>query len=141
MYWFNFMNCNFSFLQFCNRCFPNNFLSFFIRSHPEVFIRKRCSENKQQMYRRTPMPKCDFNKVALQLYIEITLSHRCSAVNSLHFFRTPFLENTSGWLLLSFLYHRFGSWLSPSILHTGQQQIYDNYYFTSPWMWPNDVYG
>ena len=29
---------------------------------------KRCSEKMQQIYRRTPMPKCDFNKVALQLY-------------------------------------------------------------------------
>ena len=29
---------------------------------------KRCSENMQQIYKRTPMPKCDFNKVALQLY-------------------------------------------------------------------------
>ena len=28
-------------------------------------LRKRCSENMQQMYRRTPMSKCDFNKVAL----------------------------------------------------------------------------
>ena len=32
------------------------------------FPRKRCSENRQQIYRRTLMPKCDFNKVALQLY-------------------------------------------------------------------------
>ena len=31
--------------------------------------RKRCSENMQQIYRRTPIPKCDFNKVAS---IEIT---------------------------------------------------------------------
>ena len=30
--------------------------------------RKRCSENKQKIYRRTLMPKCDFNDVALQLY-------------------------------------------------------------------------
>ena len=29
-------------------------------------LKKRCSENMQQIYRRTPMPKCDFNKVALQ---------------------------------------------------------------------------
>ena len=29
---------------------------------------KRCSENMQQIYRRTPMPKWDFNKVAKQLY-------------------------------------------------------------------------
>ena len=25
---------------------------------------KRCSENMLQNYKRTPMPKCDFNKVA-----------------------------------------------------------------------------
>ena len=31
-------------------------------------LRKRCSEKMQQIYRRTPMPKSDFNKVALQLY-------------------------------------------------------------------------
>ena len=30
-------------------------------------LRKRCSENMQQIYRRTPMPKCDFNKVEKQL--------------------------------------------------------------------------
>ena len=28
-------------------------------------LRKRCSENMQQIYRRIPMSKCDFNKVAL----------------------------------------------------------------------------
>ena len=31
-------------------------------------LEKRCSENMQQIYRRTPMPKCNFNKVAKQLY-------------------------------------------------------------------------
>ena len=31
-------------------------------------LRKRRSENMQKIYRRTPMPKCDFNKVASQLY-------------------------------------------------------------------------
>ena len=31
-------------------------------------LKKRCSEKMQQIYRRTPMPKCDFNKVAKQLY-------------------------------------------------------------------------
>ena len=30
-------------------------------------LRKRCSENMQQIYRRTPMPKCYFNNIALQL--------------------------------------------------------------------------
>ena len=35
---------------------------------PRGVLKKRCSENMQQIYRRTPMPKCDFNKVAIQLY-------------------------------------------------------------------------
>ena len=30
--------------------------------------RKKCSENMQQIYSRTLMPQCDFNKVALQRY-------------------------------------------------------------------------
>ena len=30
-------------------------------------LRKRCSENMEQIYRRTPTPKCDFDKVAKQL--------------------------------------------------------------------------
>ena len=49
--------------------------------------KKRCSENIQQIFRRTPIPKCDFNKVAL---------HGCAAANLLHVFRTPFYKNTSG---------------------------------------------
>ena len=56
---------------------------------------KRCFENMQQIYRRTPMPKCDFNKVALQS-LEITLRHGCSPVNLLHIFKTPFSKNISG---------------------------------------------
>ena len=31
-------------------------------------LSKRCSENMPQIYRRKPMPECDFNKVALELY-------------------------------------------------------------------------
>ena len=64
-------------------------------------LRRKCSENMQQIYRRTPMPKCDFNKVAKQSnFIEITLRHGCSPVNLLHNFRTPLPKNTSGRLLL-----------------------------------------
>ena len=47
------------------------------------------------------MPKCSFNKVAWN-FIEITLQHGCTPVNLLHIFRTPFLKNTSGGLLLKF---------------------------------------
>ena len=56
----------------------------------------------QQIYSWTPMPKCDFNKVAkLSNFIEITLRDWCSSVNLLYFFRTPFPKNTSEGLLLN----------------------------------------
>ena len=32
-------------------------------------LRKRCSENMQRIYKRTPMPKCDFSKVTKLLNI------------------------------------------------------------------------
>ena len=35
---------------------------------PRGVLSERSSENTQQISRRTPMPKCDFNKVALQVY-------------------------------------------------------------------------
>ena len=41
---------------------------------PRGVPRKNCSENVQQIYRRTPMPKCDFNNVALQIYWNHTLT-------------------------------------------------------------------
>ena len=66
---------------------------------PRGLPRKRCSEKMQQSCRRTPMPKCDFNKVAKQLYW-VALRHGCYPVNLLPIFRTPFLKNTSGRLLL-----------------------------------------
>ena len=59
-------------------------------------IRNSCSENVQLIYRRKPMAKCGFKKVALQLYW-----NRISRVKLLHIFRTPFPKNTPGRLLLS----------------------------------------
>ena len=73
-------------------------------SHPEVFLGKKCSENMQQINRRTSMPMCDFSKV------EVALRHGCSPVNLLHIFRTPFPKNTSERLLLKI--DHLNSWLS-----------------------------
>ena len=45
----------------CNSLWANSFLisiNLKKQSTPEVFLKKRCSENMQQMHRRTPMPKC-----------------------------------------------------------------------------------
>ena len=54
-------------------------------------LSKTCSKNMQQIYSRTPMPKCDFNNL-LWNFIEITLRHGFSTVNLLHIFRIPFLR-------------------------------------------------
>ena len=35
---------------------------------PREVSRKRCSKNMQQIYKKTPMLKCEINKVAKQLY-------------------------------------------------------------------------
>ena len=39
-------------------------------------------------------------------FIEITFRYRCSPVNFLHNFRTPFLKNSSRWLLLKYAWSR-----------------------------------
>ena len=67
---------------------------------PRCVLSKGYSENMQQIYRRTPIPKCNFNKVAFSNFIEITLQDGCSTANLLHVFRTSFSKNTSGWLVL-----------------------------------------
>ena len=56
---------------------------------------KRCSENMQQIYRRTTIPKSDFNKIALQLYWNHT-SALVFFCKLLHVFRTHFPKNISG---------------------------------------------
>ena len=51
------------------------FIPFIVRKHPSrgVLI-KSCSDNMQQIYKRTSMPRFDFNKVALHLYWNRTLA-------------------------------------------------------------------
>ena len=71
--------------------FPSvTYLVFKCQKQPsKSVLRKSCSENMQQIYRKRPMPKCDFNKVALQ-----------SCLTLLHIFRTTFPQNTFRGLLL-----------------------------------------
>ena len=86
--------------------------SYFVRKQEEIYdrelyflpiqkqpfggvLKKMCSENMHQIYKRAPMLKYYF--------IEISLRHGCSAVNLLHIFRTAFLKNTSGRLPLPIL--------------------------------------
>ena len=43
-----------------------------------------CATNMQQIYRKVPMRKCDFDKVGICNFLEITILHGCS----------PYLWNT-----------------------------------------------
>ena len=80
------------------RLYARSFSATFLRKQPSRgALKKSCSENMLQIYRRTSMPKCDFNKVDRNK--EITLRYGCSPVNLLHIFRTPFFKDTSGRLL------------------------------------------
>ena len=58
---------------------------------------KRCSENMQIFYRRTPKP----NVISTKLQnIEIIDRHGSYSVNLLHIFRAPFYNRNSAGLLL-----------------------------------------
>ena len=61
-------------------------------------LKKRSTENMQQIYRRTFMLKRDFNNFATLL--KLLIRHGCSPVNLLHFFRTPFYKSIHGEVFL-----------------------------------------
>ena len=77
------------------------FIVYFQKQPSRGVLSKRCSENIQPNYRRIPMPKWHFNKVALQLYWNHTLTWVFSCKFAAYF-RTPFPKNTSVGLLLYF---------------------------------------
>ena len=56
-----------------------------------VVLRKNCSENMQPIYRRTPIPMCDFNIVAKWLY----WNHTSAWVFSCKF--AVYFQNTFSW--------------------------------------------
>ena len=64
-------------------------------------LRKRYSENMQQIHRRTPMPKCDVNLVALQLYWNRTSAWVFSCKFVVYFQNTFFYEHL--WAAASYL--------------------------------------
>ena len=67
---------------------------------------------QEVLLRKDVMKICSkFTGELLCNFIEITLCHRCSPVNLLHIFRTPFPKNTSGWLLLTFFCESGRGWL------------------------------
>ena len=82
-------------------CIPFTFLFFFynqkqpFRGVLKKSVLKICSKfTGEHPYQSVISIKLLFN------FIEIALRHRCSPVNLLHIFKTPFSRNTFGWLLL-----------------------------------------
>ena len=75
--------------------------AFFRSSHPEVFLRKGVLKICRKFTGEHPCRSVTAIKLLCN-FIEITLLHRCSSVNLLHIFRTPFPKSISGGLLLIF---------------------------------------
>ena len=87
------------------------------RGCPVVFFEKRCSENMQQIDRRTPMLKCDFNATLLKLYFDMgVLLSICCILPKHLFLRT--LLNGCLWkvmityLIVAFVTNRYIKWIT-----------------------------
>ena len=78
-------------------------VSGFRSSHPEVFLRKDVLKICSKFTGEHPCRSVISIKLLCN-FTEITLRRGCSLVNLLHIFRTPFLKNTSGLLLLRSLF-------------------------------------
>ena len=82
-------------------------------SPPEVFLGKgfyRRTQKNMQIYRRTPTPKYDFTKVALQLYWNPTLAYVFSCTIAAYFQNT--LSQKHIWRAASAVSH----WWAPKKL-------------------------
>ena len=73
--------------------------SYIRSSRPEVFLKKGVLKICSKLTGEHPCRSAVSVKFQCK-FIEIMLRHGCSPVNLLHIFRTPFSNNTSGWLLL-----------------------------------------
>ena len=87
------------------------------RGCPVVFFEKRCSENMQQIDRRTPMLKCDFNATLLKLHFDMgVLLSICCILPKHLFLRT--LLNGCLWkvmityLIVAFVTNRYIKWIT-----------------------------
>ena len=52
-------------------------------------LRERCSENMQQIYRRTPMSKCEFNKLHFSMGALLYIKFAACIFSEHVFLRTP----------------------------------------------------
>ena len=85
-----------------NAVFYDSVLRTFKSNYPEVFLRKAVLRKCSKFTGERPC-QSDISIELLCNFIEIAFQHGCFPVNLLHFFRTSFLKNTSGRLLLKII--------------------------------------
>ena len=81
---------------FCSCPILLDFFTVFHKQPPRGVLSENFSENMQQIYRSTPMPKCDSNEVALQLYWNHFLPWVFSSKFAVYFQNTFFLRTPLG---------------------------------------------
>ena len=70
IYWFSFTNIPpEESIDICTNTLSEGLSKICKKQSFKGVLRKMCSENMQKIYWRTPMLKCDFNKVAKKLYL------------------------------------------------------------------------
>ena len=80
------------------------------KKQPRCSIKKGVLRNFTKFTRKHLCQSLDFNKVAglrPATLLKTRLWHRCFPVSFVKFLRTPFLQNTSGQLLLGFAHTLF----------------------------------
>ena len=106
----------------------------FVQKQPSRgVLSKRCSENLQQIYRRTPVLKCDLNKVALQLYWNHTSSWVFSCKFAVYFQNTFHEEHL--WMAASSFHNKcFHMWLPIKWYHISNFIFDKNFVIFFQWL-------
>ena len=97
-------------------------------SRPEVFLGKVVLQICSKFTGEHPC-LCVISIKLQSNFIEITFRLGCFPVNLLHIFRTPFQNNTSGWLLLN-AYDKFNPTHTP---YTHKNEFIISFYFSCIW--------
>ena len=100
-------------------------------SPPGVFLGKGFLKTCSKINSITPMPKFDFNN-------EIIFLHGC-AISLLHIFKTHFLENNSGGLLLNFLIWFFVADTTRQLIFASCNTHFTTYLLRLPGHWRRQV--
>ena len=94
------IKCLLTFRQYLRTWLMSEVLGELLRKQPfKGVLQKSYSENMQQIYRRTSMHKCDFNKDAKWLYWNHTLAWVFPCKFAAYFQNTFFIKTPSEWLL------------------------------------------